>query len=107
MDKWTPLVIFSLHDGPQRYTQLKRQIGNITQKMLTQTLCKLEKEGLARRTVYPTSPPTMEYALTPLGETLREPLQELFHWARIYGAQLQSIRESSSKKYEENCLQEK
>lgn len=107
MDKWTPLVIFSLYDGPQRYTQLKRQIGDITQKMLTQTLRKLEREGLARRTVYPTSPPAVEYALTPLGETLREPLQAVFHWARIYGAQLQSIRESDSKEHEERGLQEK
>jgi DNA-binding HxlR family transcriptional regulator len=96
MDKWTPLVIFLLQNGPQRYTHLKRQIGGITQKMLTQTLRKLEKEGLATRTVYPTSPPTVEYALTPLGETLREPLEELFHWSRIYGEQLQSIRESGS-----------
>jgi DNA-binding HxlR family transcriptional regulator len=96
MDKWTPLVVFLLQDGPQRYTQLKRQIGGITQKMLTQTLRKLEKEGLATRTVYPTSPPTVEYALTPLGETLREPLEELFNWSRIYGVQLQSIQESGS-----------
>ncbi len=94
MDKWTPLVIFLLQNGPRRYTQLKRQIGGITQKMLTQTLRKLEREGLATRTVYPTSPPTVEYALTLLGETLREPLEELFHWSSIYGAQLQSIRES-------------
>jgi DNA-binding HxlR family transcriptional regulator len=95
MDKWTPLVIFLLHDGPRRYTYLKRQIGGITQKMLTQTLRKLEKEGLATRTVYPTSPPTVEYALTPLGETLCEPLQGLFQWAESYGEQLRSIRESS------------
>jgi DNA-binding HxlR family transcriptional regulator len=94
MDKWTPLVIFLLQNGPRRYTQLKRQIGGITQKMLTQTLRKLEKEGLATRTVHPTSPPMVEYALTPLGETLREPLGELFHWSRSYGVQLQSIRES-------------
>jgi DNA-binding HxlR family transcriptional regulator len=96
MDKWTPLVIFLLHNGPRRYTHLKRQIGGITQKMLTQTLRKLEKEGLATRTVYPTSPPTVEYALTPLGETLHEPLQGLFDWAQIYGEQLQSVHESGS-----------
>ena len=104
MDKWTPLVIFLLQDGPLRYTQLKRQIGGITQKMLTQTLRKLEKEGLATRTVYPTSPPTVEYALTPLGETLREPLAELFQWSRIYGVQLQSIHESGSEGQEERGL---
>jgi DNA-binding HxlR family transcriptional regulator len=102
MDKWTPLVIFLLQNGPQRYTHLKRQIGGITQKMLTQTLRKLEKEGLATRTVYPTSPPMVEYALTPLGETLRGPLEEFFHWSRIYGEQLQSIRESSSEEQARN-----
>lgn len=91
-DKWTPLVIYLLSDGPHRYTQLKRQIGGITQKMLTQTLRKMEDEGLLTRTVYPTSPPAVEYALTPLGETLREPIQELYRWAKTYGWQLQSIR---------------
>jgi DNA-binding HxlR family transcriptional regulator len=96
MDKWTPLVLYLLQHGPVRYTRLKRQIGGITQKMLTQTLRKLEKEGLVIRTVYPTSPPTVEYALTPLGETLRAPLGEMFHWASNYGAQLQSIRDNSS-----------
>src|SRR5712664_4146328 len=75
MDKWTPLVIFLLQDDPQRYSHLKRQMGGVTQKMLTQTLRKLEKEGLATRTIYPTSPPTVEYTLTPLGELLHAPLQ--------------------------------
>lgn len=92
-DKWTPLVISLLHDGPKRYTQLKRQIGGITQKMLTQTLRKMEEEGLATRTVYPTAPPSVEYALTPLGETLYEPIDELLRWTRTYGLQMQSIRE--------------
>jgi DNA-binding HxlR family transcriptional regulator len=102
MDKWTPLVIFLLHNGPQRYTHLKRQIGGVTQKMLTQTLRKLEREGLVARTVYPTSPPTVEYALTSLGETLYEPLEQLFSWTRTYGAQLPSIR----KRRDERNLQE-
>jgi DNA-binding HxlR family transcriptional regulator len=92
-DKWTPLVISLLHDGPKRYTHLKRQIGGITQKMLTQTLRKMEEEGLATRTVYPTTPPSVEYALTPLGETLWEPIDELLRWTRTYGLQMQSVRE--------------
>lgn len=104
MDKWTPLVIFLLQNGPQHYTQLKRQIGGITQKMLTQTLRKLEKEGLATRTVYPTSPPTVKYALTPLGETLLEPLEGLFHWSRVYGVQLRSIHGSDSRGQEEGSF---
>jgi DNA-binding HxlR family transcriptional regulator len=90
-DKWTPLVVYLLHNGPQRYTQLKRQIGGITQKMLTQTLRKMEDEGLATRTVYPTAPPSVEYALTPLGKTLCEPLEELLQWARTDGLRMRSL----------------
>jgi DNA-binding HxlR family transcriptional regulator len=95
-DKWSMKVLFLLQDGPLRYMQLKRQAGGTTQKMLTQTLRKLEKEGLITRTVYPTSPPTVEYALTSLGEMLQAPLQELLQWARVYTAQFQSMRESDS-----------
>jgi DNA-binding HxlR family transcriptional regulator len=93
-DKWSMKVLFLLQDGPQRYMQLKRQAGGTTQKMLTQTLRKLEKEGLVSRTVYPTSPPTVEYALTSLGEMLKEPLQGLFQWARVYTAQFQRASEN-------------
>ncbi|GCF11567.1 hypothetical protein KDI_51310 [Dictyobacter arantiisoli] len=89
-DKWTSLIIYLLSDGPQRYTQLKRQIGGISQKMLTQTLRKLEEEGLVTRTVYPTAPPSVEYALTPLGETLLEPLVRLLEWAQTFGLQMRS-----------------
>jgi DNA-binding HxlR family transcriptional regulator len=93
-DRWSIKVLFLLQNGPRRYMQLKRQAGGSTQKMLTQTLRKLEKEGLVTRTVYPTSPPTVEYALTSLGEMLQAPLQELFQWARVYTAQFQPMREN-------------
>ena len=92
-DRWSIKVLVLLQNGPQRYMQLRRQAGGSTQKMLTQTLRKLEKEGLVSRTVYPTSPPTVEYALTSLGEMLRAPLQELFRWARVYTAQFQPMGE--------------
>jgi DNA-binding HxlR family transcriptional regulator len=87
-DKWMRPIMYGLREGPQRHSQLKQQIPGITQKMLTQTLRKLEKAGIILRTVYPTSPPTVEYALTELGETLQEPLQELCRWAWIHGEQL-------------------
>jgi DNA-binding HxlR family transcriptional regulator len=96
MDKWTPKVLFLLQDGPLRYMELKRQVVGSTQKMLTQTLRKLEKEGLVTRTVYPTSPPTVEYTLTPLGEMLQAAFQELLQWARVYTAQFQPMRENDS-----------
>jgi DNA-binding HxlR family transcriptional regulator len=107
MDKWTPKVLFLLQDGPLHYMQLKRQVGGSTQKMVTQTLRKLEKEGLVTRTVYPTSPPTVEYALTPLGEMLQAAFQELLQWARVYTTQFQPMRESDALVNEEEGFHKK
>jgi DNA-binding HxlR family transcriptional regulator len=87
-----------------RFLYIDADLKSISLKGFGIICRKLEKEGLATRTVYPTSPPTVEYALTPLGETLREPLEELFHWSRIYGVQLQSIQESGSEGQEERGL---
>src|SRR2546425_11139221 len=74
-DKWTALVIQILARGTMRYAQLQRAIGGISQKMLTQTLRSLERDGLVRSTVHPVIPPKVEYSLTRLGRTLFEPLQ--------------------------------
>jgi len=72
------MVVYLLRDGtPQRYAQLKRQIKGISQKMLTQTLRQLEEQGVVSRTVYPTVPATVEYALTPQGKRLIEPFLEM------------------------------
>src|SRR5215216_6185649 len=72
--KWIPLVAYLLRDGrPQHYAELKRQISGISQKILTQTLRQLEDEGMVSRTVYPTVPPTVEYALTEAGKRELEP----------------------------------
>jgi len=80
-DRWTMIVVKALADGIQRYGALHRDIGGISQKMLTQTLRALERDGLVRRTVYPVVPPKVEYTLTPLGETLTEPLAAIAAWA--------------------------
>lgn len=81
-DKWATLVIGLLNrEQPQRFAALQRQIGGISQKMLTQTLRSLERDGLVQRTVYPQVPPRVEYALTPLGQTLCEPLAALIRWS--------------------------
>lgn len=69
-DKWTVLVVSSLEQGTKRFSTLQREIGGISQKMLTQTLRGLERDGLVHRTIYPTVPPKVEYTLTPLGRTL-------------------------------------
>ena len=80
-DKYTVLVIVFLQDRPRRFNELQRIITGISQKMLTQTLRSLERDGLITRTIYPEVPPRVEYALTSLGETLIEPLAALRSWA--------------------------
>ena len=81
-DRWSVLIIGTLTAGPRRFSELSRRIDGISQKMLTQTLRGLERDGLVRRTVYPVIPPHVEYELTDLGMTLRAPLAALEAWAR-------------------------
>ncbi|ADH88640.1 transcriptional regulator, HxlR family [Ancylobacter novellus DSM 506] len=80
-DKWAVLILDRLEDGPVRFNAIRREIKGISQKVLSQTLKKLERDGLITRTVYPTVPVTVEYALTPLGRTLTETVSALAHWA--------------------------
>lgn len=80
-DKWTMLVIESLSAGPMRFGELRRQLGDVTQKMLTQTLRALERDGLVLRVVYPTSPPSVEYSLTPLGVSITAITGQMCRWA--------------------------
>jgi len=79
-DKWTVMVVVALSRGTLRYTELHRQVEGISQRMLTLTLKGLEQDGLVARTVHPTIPPRVEYALTDLGRTLIRPLRALFEW---------------------------
>ena len=81
-DKWTVLVIAVLARGTRRYSELQRTINGVSQKMLTQTLRRMETDGLVERTVYPVVPPMVEYRLTPLGQTLVEPIGTLCRWAQ-------------------------
>ncbi|MBI1280454.1 MAG: transcriptional regulator [Anaerolineaceae bacterium] len=83
-DKWTALIIGLLEDEPKRFSQLQRNIGGISQKMLAQTLRSMERDGLVTRTVYPEVPPHVEYCLTPLGQTLIEPIAAIRHWAESH-----------------------
>lgn len=80
-DKWSVLVISSLEDGPLRFSELRAAVDGVSQKMLTQTLRALERDGLVSRTVYPEIPPRVEYALTATGRSLTGPLQVLTAWA--------------------------
>jgi DNA-binding HxlR family transcriptional regulator len=79
--KWTSLMILGLADGPRRFSQLRRFIPDISQRMLTQTLRDLQRDGYITRTVYPTQPPSVEYALTPLGQSFLALLRSLVHWS--------------------------
>jgi len=81
-DRWTALVIYALDHETRRYSELEKMIGGISQKMLTQTLRRLERDGIVARTVYPVVPPHVEYALTPLGTTLIAALRLLCQWAQ-------------------------
>lgn len=80
-EKWSVLIIVLLADGPMRFNALRREIGTVSQKMLTVTLRGLERDGYISRTVTPSIPPKVEYALTPLGRDVREPLHAIANWA--------------------------
>ena len=80
-DKWSVLVVILLKDGRMRFSGLRRSVDGISQRMLTQTLRQLERDGLVERTVYPSVPMRVEYELTALGRTLIEPLSMLANWA--------------------------
>src|SRR5882757_8126553 len=81
-DKWSVLVVTLLRDGPKRFSELRRTIEGISQRMLTLTLRGLERDGLVTRKVEPTIPPRVDYELTPLGHTLLEPVMALARWAQ-------------------------
>ena len=80
-DKWSVLIVVQLKDGPVRFGALRRQIGDISQRMLTETLRHLQRDGYISRHVYPTVPPSVEYALTDLGRSLLLPLDQLVEWS--------------------------
>jgi len=83
-DKWTVLVVSSLNSGTKRFSVLQREIGGVSQKMLTQTLRGLERDGLLTRTIYPSVPPKVEYSLTPLGYTLFGLLEAIRIWSESH-----------------------
>ena len=91
-DKWTILVVNELGNGPHRFNEIRRALGSISQRMLTLTLRGLERDGLVTRTVFPTIPPKVEYALTPLGRSLLVPVSGIGLWARQNRSAIQEAR---------------
>lgn len=87
-DKWSMMVMAVL-EQPRRFNEIKRHLGGVTQRVLTQTLRRLERNGMVVRTVLPTSPVGVEYSLTPLGHSLREPFGHLYEWTVAHAAEIQ------------------
>jgi DNA-binding HxlR family transcriptional regulator len=91
-DKWSLCVIYLLGGGTRRFRDLRRDIDGISQRMLTVTLRGLERDGLATRTVHPTVPPRVDYALTPLGRTLLDTVCDLVRWAAEHVPEIDAAR---------------
>ncbi|HEU4380660.1 MAG TPA: helix-turn-helix domain-containing protein [Hyphomicrobiaceae bacterium] len=91
-DKWTVLVVNLMGSGPKRFSEIKREVGGISQRMLTLTLRALERDGLVTRTVTPSIPPRVDYALTELGRSLLAPVQALGAWALSNRALIEQAR---------------
>lgn len=79
--KWSSLLLLALLDGPLRFSQLRRTVPDISQRMLTQTLKDLQRDGYITRTVFPTQPPSVEYALTQMGHSFLDVFQKLVTWS--------------------------
>lgn len=83
--RWTPLILVKLAEGPLRFYELRDQIGGISEKVLSEKLRLLTRDGLVDRTVEPATPPRVSYALTGTGHSLAEPLRELMRWVAGHG----------------------
>ncbi len=91
-DKWSVLVVSALWEGPLRFNALRRRIEGITQKALTDTLRRLERNGMVARRVIPASPVAVEYSLTPVGLSLRAPFAALHDWTMAHGPAVMRAR---------------
>lgn len=93
-DKWTILILTVLCPKPARFNEIKRRLDRITHKALADALKRLERNGLVTRTVLPTAPIGVEYAITPLGHSLRQPFEALCTWALAHGGEIESAASS-------------
>jgi DNA-binding HxlR family transcriptional regulator len=91
-DKWSMLLVMTLASGPKRFNQLRRDVPDISQKMLTQTLRDLQRDGMVARRVFDTKPPSVQYRLTPLGQSIIVPFGYLIRWANANHADIDSAR---------------
>ena len=92
-DKWSVLILAVLGTRPHRFGELRREIDDISQRMLTRTLRDLQRDGLIARRVIPTVPPSVEYSVTALGQSLLEPMSRLIGWAEQHQAEIKRSRQ--------------
>lgn len=91
-DKWSVLIVVLLGDGPKRFNEIKRAVNGISQRMLTFTLRRLERDGLVKRTVFPTTPQRVDYELTRLGHSLWKAVEPIGTWTTTHMEQVMSSR---------------
>ena len=108
-NKWTLLIVRVLSQGTRRYGEIQREVGGVTQKMLTQTLRELEQNGIVKRVAHPLIPPKVEYSLTPLGKSLIKPLDAICLWSEQNFAEIADAREAYqaatlNKEFETGCV---
>jgi DNA-binding HxlR family transcriptional regulator len=104
-DKWSILIIVLLGDGAKRFNEIKRMVGGISQRMLTLTLRGLERDGLVKRTHFPTIPPRVDYELTPLGHSLWDAVEPLGAWAQGHVRHITSARAAFDRKISQQPLE--
>lgn len=93
-DRWSVMVLTALHDQPLRFNAVKRLLGGVTQKVLTQSLRRLERNGLVARRVIPVSPVAVEYRITPLGRTVQPPIWAMYAWTVEHLGDVEQAREA-------------
>jgi len=93
-DKWTVLVVLMLLDGPRRFNDLRARVGKVAPKVLTETLRRLERDGVLTRTAFAEIPPRVVYELTPLGRSLEQPIRSIAEWAEQNIEQIAAAREA-------------
>ena len=100
-DTWTLLIVLNLGAGKQRFSELKRRVSGISQRMLTQTLRHLERDGMLTRTVFPTNPPSVEYELTELGFSMLDAIRALIEWTAASQTEISAARQAYDQKRKE------
>ena len=103
-DKWSVLIVSILSDEPLRFNELRRRVDGISQRMLTRTLRELERDGMVTRTVTPTTPPSVEYALTNLGYTLLDPVRSLILWTQANYPTIVKAQQKFDRKHPKEIL---